>query len=49
MVKEAKDDSKLVKAMGDEFHAKMRQRLEEDSDYDPLKYPNAQKFYQPKK
>ena len=49
IVKAARDKASLVRAMGEEFHALVRSRLEEDSDYSAERFPNAQKFYQPNK
>ena len=48
VINEAKADDTLVQAMGEEFHAAIQDRLQSDPDYDPAKYPSAQKFYQPK-
>ena len=49
VVKAARDNANLVEAIGQEFHAEVRRRLEQDSDYSPERFPNAQKFYQPNK
>ena len=47
IVREAKQNKELVQGMGEEFHSSVKDRLQQDPNYDPAKYPSAQKFYQP--
>ena len=49
VVKAARDNSSLVEALGEEFHATVRGRLEQDPDYNPERFPSAHKFYKPNK
>lgn len=49
IVDEAKQNSDLVRGMGDEIHSSTRKRLEDDPNYSGDKYPSAQKHYNPKK
>jgi hypothetical protein len=49
VVKEIKTDDEVIKAMAEDFHGAIKERLEDDPTYDPSKYPNAQKLFAPKK
>ena len=49
MVSKATQESDLPQGMGEELFAGVKERLENDPDYQPERYPNAQQFYKPNK
>ena len=49
ILQEVRDDQELLDCMGEEMHGAMTERLERDPDFSPLKFPQAQKLYNPRK
>lgn len=46
---EGRKEEELKQQMGEELYAGVRERLEEDPDYDPKKFSSAEEYYRPQK
>ncbi len=46
---EGRGDAELKQGMGEELYSGVREKIEEDPDYEPEKFSNAEKYYQPKR
>ena len=46
-MKEIGNYETLSKALGEELYIQTRRRLQEDKDYQPTRYPNAERYYRP--
>lgn len=47
VVKEIGSQEQLCQALGEELYMQTRQRLQEDNNYQPARYPNAERYYRP--
>ena len=47
VVKEIGNQEQLCQALGEELYMQTRQRLQEDKNYQPARYPNAERYYRP--
>ena len=49
VMQEAKEESNLHRACEEQVKSAVRERLRRDPDYDPQRFPNAEKYFQKKK
>jgi len=47
VVNEVGNQQQLSQALGEELYLQTRQRLKDDKNYQPDRYPNAEHYYRP--